>query len=156
MEVTKKVQLQAEKGFEYDWNSELKAFDDSKIGVKGFVDAGVEKIPHIFILEQQLTNDTSSDENFSIPLTYMEGVNNDLTSRAVIIDKLRSSCEKWDFFQVINHASGWGNWWNTKILWVRRCSEKGVLYFVVTSQERWCMLVVLICMRLHLLVGKIP
>ena len=33
----------------YDQNIELKAFDDSKLGVKGLVDAGLTKIPRIFI-----------------------------------------------------------------------------------------------------------
>ena len=34
---------------EHDRKRELKAFDDSKSGVKGLVDAGVTKIPRIFI-----------------------------------------------------------------------------------------------------------
>ncbi|KAJ0093135.1 hypothetical protein Patl1_25166 [Pistacia atlantica] len=32
----------------YDRANELKAFDDSKVGVKGLVDAGIVKIPRIF------------------------------------------------------------------------------------------------------------
>lgn len=35
-------------GDDYDRLSELKAFDDSKAGVKGLVDAGVTTIPAIF------------------------------------------------------------------------------------------------------------
>ena len=31
----------------YDRQRELKAFDDTKSGVKGLVDAGVEKLPRI-------------------------------------------------------------------------------------------------------------
>ncbi|KAJ6356207.1 hypothetical protein OIU78_004338 [Salix suchowensis] len=44
--------IQEENDSDYDRQSELKAFDDTKAGVKGLVDAGVTKIPRIFIQEQ--------------------------------------------------------------------------------------------------------
>ncbi|RVW17926.1 1-aminocyclopropane-1-carboxylate oxidase-like 1 [Vitis vinifera] len=65
---------------EYDRKSELIAFDDSKAGVKGLVDAGVAKIPHL------------------------EGVNSDAILRAKIIDKVRNACEIWGIFQIVNHG----------------------------------------------------
>ena len=37
----------AEDQSSYDRQSELKALDDTKAGVKGLVDAGVEKLPRI-------------------------------------------------------------------------------------------------------------
>ncbi|KAE9455437.1 hypothetical protein C3L33_12663, partial [Rhododendron williamsianum] len=56
----------------YDRKSELKAFDDSKTGVKGLVDAGVTKIPHIFIHEKSQLNDISTTgsvaSKFSVPV----------------------------------------------------------------------------------------
>uniref|UniRef100_A0A6N2MR73 Uncharacterized protein n=1 Tax=Salix viminalis TaxID=40686 RepID=A0A6N2MR73_SALVM len=45
-------QIQAENDSDYDRQSEFKAFDDTKAGVKGCVDAGVTKIPDVFIHEQ--------------------------------------------------------------------------------------------------------
>ncbi len=42
-------QILAGKKYDSDWESEPKAFDDTKVGVKGLVDAGVTKIPRIFI-----------------------------------------------------------------------------------------------------------
>ncbi|KAM3326711.1 hypothetical protein P3S67_001837 [Capsicum chacoense] len=33
----------------YDKTRELKAFDDTKAGVKGLVDAGIAQVPQIFI-----------------------------------------------------------------------------------------------------------
>jgi hypothetical protein len=50
MEVTSSLKFQAERESKYDRMSELKAFDESKAGVKGLADAGVTKIPRIFIL----------------------------------------------------------------------------------------------------------
>ncbi|KAF3948861.1 hypothetical protein CMV_025190 [Castanea mollissima] len=62
----------------YDRRSELKALDESKAGVKGLIDAGVEKIPRIFIHEQNKQNnlsDSSFDSKFSIPVIDLKIVN---------------------------------------------------------------------------------
>ncbi|GAV61471.1 LOW QUALITY PROTEIN: 2OG-FeII_Oxy domain-containing protein/DIOX_N domain-containing protein [Cephalotus follicularis] len=91
---------------DYDRNSELKAFDDSKAGVKGIVDAGVTEIPKMFIHEQyKLENkSTSSDSHLNIPTIDFEGISRDANVRAEIVDEVRYACEKWGFFQVINHG----------------------------------------------------
>ncbi|KAL6344213.1 hypothetical protein AAG906_035438 [Vitis piasezkii] len=79
---------------EYDRDSELKAFDDSKSGVKGLVDDGVTKIPRIFI-----------HPNSNLPAeSDLDGVGNKGTLRAQIIDQVRDACENWGFFQVVNHG----------------------------------------------------
>ena len=49
MMLTSSTNSQAGIQSEYDRESELKAFDGSKTGVKGLVDVGVTKIPRIFI-----------------------------------------------------------------------------------------------------------
>ena len=36
----------------YDRESKLRALDETKAGVKGLVDAGIEKLPRIFVHEQ--------------------------------------------------------------------------------------------------------
>ena len=61
---------------EYDRLSELKAFDETKAGVKGLVDAEVMEIPRIFHhqsedLEQN--NSVFGDTEFSIPVLTWEG-----------------------------------------------------------------------------------
>ncbi|KAL0435624.1 UNVERIFIED_CONTAM: putative 2-oxoacid dependent dioxygenase [Sesamum radiatum] len=33
----------------YDWAKEVKEFDETKAGVKGLVDAGVTKLPRLFV-----------------------------------------------------------------------------------------------------------
>nr|POE68785.1 isoform 2 of 1-aminocyclopropane-1-carboxylate oxidase like 2 [Quercus suber] len=91
----------------YDRRSELKAFDESKAGVKGLVDARVEKIPRIFIHEQNKhydVSDSSCDSKFSIPVIDFEGVDKDVTLRDNIVNKVRDACEKWGFFQIVNHG----------------------------------------------------
>ncbi|KAL2506623.1 1-aminocyclopropane-1-carboxylate oxidase3 [Abeliophyllum distichum] len=65
---------------EDDRIDELKAFDDTKAGVKGLVDSEIVKIPHF------------------------AGIDKDETRRSEIINKIRDACEKWEFFQIINHG----------------------------------------------------
>ncbi|KAG5554426.1 hypothetical protein RHGRI_012080 [Rhododendron griersonianum] len=93
---------------EYDRKSELKAFDVSKTGVKGLVDAGVTKIPHIFIHEKSPLNDISTTgsitSKFSVPVIDLEGIHGGPAQRTEIIEKIRDACEKWGFFQVVNHG----------------------------------------------------
>ncbi|PHU24677.1 Deacetoxyvindoline 4-hydroxylase [Capsicum chinense] len=62
-----------------DLLSEKKAFDDSKAGLKGLVDAGIVDIPRIFIRPpDELAQDLSRC-------------------------RLQEASEKWGFFQLINH-----------------------------------------------------
>ncbi|KAJ9182255.1 hypothetical protein P3X46_006270 [Hevea brasiliensis] len=101
-------QILAGKKRESEWESELKTFDDTKAGVKGLVDAGVTKIPRIFIHQDLFAkpDDTSgSDEpNFSIPVIDLQGCDMDPSLQADIITQLRIACEKWGFFQLVNHG----------------------------------------------------
>ncbi|KAK9931079.1 hypothetical protein M0R45_018374 [Rubus argutus] len=89
--------------------SELKAFDDTKAGVKGLVDAGLTKIPRIFHSRSQPSVDqregSDGDAEFSIPVIDLQGiVHGDSALRSEVIEKVRYACEKWGFFQVVNHG----------------------------------------------------
>lgn len=93
----------------YDRRSELKAFDESKAGVKGLVDAGVAKIPRIFIHAEQHqqyydNSGSSSDPKFSIPIIDFQGINGDANLRAKVVNEVRVACENWGFFQAVNHG----------------------------------------------------
>ncbi|KAK6138890.1 hypothetical protein DH2020_027371 [Rehmannia glutinosa] len=93
----------------YDRARELKAFDDTKAGVKGLVDAGIEKIPQIFILpKDNKTNEAEADNfdkvDFSIPVIDLEGIGNDSKLHQEIVEKIRHASESWGFFQVVNHG----------------------------------------------------
>ncbi|KAK3043439.1 hypothetical protein RJ639_002018 [Escallonia herrerae] len=91
---------------DHDRQSERKAFDDTKAGVKGLVDAGLAKVPRIFIhdyLEPE-ENSGSKYSQISIPVIDFKGIDEDAGLRAEVIDKIKDSCEKWGFFQIVNHG----------------------------------------------------
>lgn len=94
-------------GSEYDRESELKAFDDSKNGVKGLVDAGVAKVPRIFMHTQHNLHEksVSTNSHHSVPIIDLEGVHTDASRRAKIVDKVRNACGTWGMFQIFNHGT---------------------------------------------------
>lgn len=108
MASTTSVKIQAECDSQYARQRELKLFDDSKTGVKGLVDSGVVEVPRIFIHERHKPdNEYSGSGDFhklSIPIIDFQGDDEDATVRCEIVEKVRNACEKWGFFQVVNHG----------------------------------------------------
>ncbi|XP_071732515.1 1-aminocyclopropane-1-carboxylate oxidase homolog 1-like [Rutidosis leptorrhynchoides] len=82
----------------YNRAAELKAFDETKAGVQGLVEAGIKHVPRIFINPPETTFYKTST-TFDIPLIDLES-----TDRASIVDKVRSASENLGFFQVVNHG----------------------------------------------------
>ncbi|CAN1279497.1 1-aminocyclopropane-1-carboxylate oxidase homolog 1 [Linum perenne] len=84
---------------EADRLTQLKAFDATKAGVKGLVDAGVTEIPSLFHTPPHLLDNRSSfDKNkFTFPIIDLEG-------RKEIVEKVRDASTTWGFFQVLNHG----------------------------------------------------
>ncbi|MCD7463060.1 hypothetical protein HAX54_049877 [Datura stramonium] len=70
---------QAELARYYDRLKEIKAFDDTKAGVKGLVDAGI--VPVIDLSDTEVQD-----------------------RRKKVVDEIREASEKWGFFQLINHG----------------------------------------------------
>ncbi|KAI3459487.1 hypothetical protein Pfo_016150 [Paulownia fortunei] len=99
-------EIQASTEPTYDRKSDLQAFDDTKAGVKGLVDAGVTKLPRIFIHPPEnvkdITNLTKTQFNF--PVVDLDGINKDPAKREKIVDRVREAAETWGFFQVVNHG----------------------------------------------------
>ncbi|KAF7837516.1 1-aminocyclopropane-1-carboxylate oxidase-like protein 1-like [Senna tora] len=96
-----------EMGFtECDRVSWLKAFDDTKAGVKGLVDAGLTSIPPLFHHPPHYSQKASNLGNTQhiIPLIDLAGIDKDPTTRQQIVDKLRDASETWGFFQLLNHG----------------------------------------------------
>ncbi|KAJ7979900.1 1-aminocyclopropane-1-carboxylate oxidase-like 1-like [Quillaja saponaria] len=90
---------------DHDRASELKAFDDTKAGVKGLVDAGVTKIPRIFYQPpDEFEKASALDKKISIPVIDLEGLFKDTAIRNGIVDRVREASETCGFFQVINHC----------------------------------------------------
>ncbi|KAJ1433721.1 Oxoglutarate/iron-dependent dioxygenase [Sesbania bispinosa] len=91
----------------YDRLQELKAFDESKAGVKGLVDAGITEVPRIFIRPPE---ETAADEPisgeptqswFRIPVIDLKDVAGD---RSGVIAGVQQAAEAVGFFQVVNHG----------------------------------------------------
>ncbi|EPS67820.1 hypothetical protein M569_06954, partial [Genlisea aurea] len=84
---------------------QLQAFDDTKSGVKGLVDAGITTLPEIFIRPPDATTrDISVSTAATLPVIDLTGVENDPSIRARVVDEIRSASEAWGFFQVVNHG----------------------------------------------------
>ncbi|PHT51581.1 1-aminocyclopropane-1-carboxylate oxidase -like protein 1 [Capsicum baccatum] len=87
----------------YDKYSELKAFDDTKAGVKGLIDAGITKVPKIFIHPEALENNPSNSKttHSNFPLIDLQNV---INNKKEIVKQVQEASETWGFFQVINHG----------------------------------------------------
>ncbi|KAK6929805.1 Non-hem dioxygenase N-terminal domain [Dillenia turbinata] len=105
MVLTNSVKVHAELEEDYDRTSELKALVDSRLGVKGLVDAGITKVPWLFVHQpDKLYMQSDSEADSDTPIINLKGINKDPVLRAEIIDRVRDASEKWGFFQVINHG----------------------------------------------------
>ena len=91
---------------EFDRTSELKAFDETKAGIKGLVDAGIKEVPRIFhhLPDQCEKNSVSGGIQVSIPVIDLEGVKKDPGTRQKIVEKVGNASKSWGFFQVVNHG----------------------------------------------------
>ncbi|EPS65191.1 hypothetical protein M569_09587, partial [Genlisea aurea] len=86
----------------FDRNSELTAFDETKSGVKGLVDAGITRVPKIF---HSPPDAHEHDPNLSddIPVIDLDGIH-DPDKRNHAVDEIREACRTWGFFQIVNHG----------------------------------------------------
>lgn len=91
---------------EYDRLRELKAFDETKAGVKGLVDAGISHVPRIFHHPPKDINKDSvcNDTQFVVPVIDLGGISTDSVQRKEIVKRVGDASEKLGFFQVVNHG----------------------------------------------------
>ncbi|KAH0876727.1 hypothetical protein HID58_064121, partial [Brassica napus] len=89
-----------------DRSTQLKAFDETKTGVKGLVEAGISEIPAIFHAPPSTitTPKPPSSSQFTIPTIDLQGGSTDSISRRSLVEKIGDAAERWGFFQVINHG----------------------------------------------------
>ncbi|XP_061346499.1 1-aminocyclopropane-1-carboxylate oxidase homolog 1-like [Gastrolobium bilobum] len=106
MEVKSTNQIEAGTDSNYDRKAEIKAFDDSKAGVKGLVDSGVKKIPRMFHSGKfvDTTENSTSDSMLSVPIIDLRDIHNSQALHTEVVTKIQSACHEWGFFQVINHG----------------------------------------------------
>ncbi|KAM7485206.1 hypothetical protein LguiA_001215 [Lonicera macranthoides] len=90
----------------FDRLGALKAFVESKAGVKGLVDAGVVEIPRIFIRPpDELAEELKcSRSHLKIPAIDLTGIDGGGDRCKEIVNEIRNASEKWGFFQVVNHG----------------------------------------------------
>jgi len=97
-------QLEESTNSTYDRKTEVKAFDDSKAGVRGLVESGVSKIPHIFHTGKLDSGENSaSDSKLNVPIVDLKDIHIDQARRVEVIHQIQSACHVGGFFQVINH-----------------------------------------------------
>ncbi|XP_030533891.1 1-aminocyclopropane-1-carboxylate oxidase homolog 6-like isoform X1 [Rhodamnia argentea] len=91
---------------EFDRMKELKDFDDMRTGVKGLVDAGITKIPNIFV---RPANELADDKiDFSLRDVHLPVV--DLSQiqspekRKAVVDEVKAASSEWGFFRLVNHG----------------------------------------------------
>lgn len=101
-----KVEIENKSKFKSDRLQGLKAFDETKAGVKGLVDQGILKIPTLFHHPPdkygKSTNSTSTQH--VIPVIDLANTGKDPNTRQEVISKIKEASETWGFFQVVNHG----------------------------------------------------
>ncbi|XP_022854875.1 1-aminocyclopropane-1-carboxylate oxidase homolog 1-like [Olea europaea var. sylvestris] len=90
---------------EYDRMQELKAFDETKAGVKGLIDAELQKLPKIFVRPaEELAKDLNHKRaQIEVPVIDLGGMEK-ADRRQQIVEEVRLASETWGFFQVVNHG----------------------------------------------------
>ncbi|XP_076909407.1 1-aminocyclopropane-1-carboxylate oxidase homolog 1-like [Bidens hawaiensis] len=81
----------------HDRAAELKAFDETKSGVQGLVNAGIQQVPRIFINQPETIPKSST--LFDFPVIDLAS-----TDRASTVDNIRAASENLGFFQIVNHG----------------------------------------------------
>ncbi|CDO99213.1 unnamed protein product [Coffea canephora] len=92
--------MEVEQTPNFDRLQQLKAFDESQAGVKGVADAGISRIPSIFVRPaDELARDYPvSETNLQIPVVDLAG------RREEVVEKLKTAARSMGFFQVVNHG----------------------------------------------------
>ncbi|KAL2334633.1 hypothetical protein Fmac_015846 [Flemingia macrophylla] len=102
---SKQLDLETDKDSTYDRIAELKAFDETKVGVKGIVESGVTKIPRMFY-SAKVEDYTETSAKLSLPIIDLQDIDTNSSLRVEAVDKIRSASKEWGFFQVVNHGIG--------------------------------------------------
>ncbi|RDX83974.1 1-aminocyclopropane-1-carboxylate oxidase-like 12, partial [Mucuna pruriens] len=87
--------------------SKRKAFDETKAGVKGLVDEGVEKVPSLFHHQPENSEKKASIISHTchvIPVIDLADIDKDPSKRQGLVDIIKEASETWGFFQVVNHG----------------------------------------------------
>ncbi|KAF7112270.1 hypothetical protein RHSIM_RhsimUnG0246600 [Rhododendron simsii] len=105
MDISGFKESSTETAVNYSREEELKAFDDSKAGVKGLIDAGVAKVPKIFVRPpDELAEEFDKyKNNLQVPVIDLSAIEGS-DRREKVVDEIRMASEEWGFFLVVNHG----------------------------------------------------
>ncbi|CAN1231198.1 1-aminocyclopropane-1-carboxylate oxidase homolog 2 [Linum grandiflorum] len=84
----------------YDRLAELKAFDETKAGVKGLADSGIKKLPRIF---HASPSSPAADDESLFPIIDL-APESDPENHNQIVEAIRYASANWGFFQIVNHG----------------------------------------------------
>ncbi|KAK6150876.1 hypothetical protein DH2020_015808 [Rehmannia glutinosa] len=88
----------------------VKAFDETKAGVKGLMDSGLLKIPNIFVrpseelAQESLLTYKNTTTKIQVPVIDLSDIQINADKRKQIVEQVRIASETWGFFQVVNHG----------------------------------------------------
>ncbi|KAJ0603161.1 putative isopenicillin N synthase [Helianthus annuus] len=77
---------------DYDRKAELRAFDETKTGVKGLVDGGITEVPRIFHLPSP-ENLNSQQPELTLPTIDLQGLNEDPIRQKEVIGQVKDALE---------------------------------------------------------------
>jgi hypothetical protein len=92
------------KSIDQDRLQQLKAWDESKAGVKGIVDAGITKVPSIFVRPKKDPPGTGNHKISGLSSIPVVDLADNANMREEVIDGVRRAAESYGFFQVVNHG----------------------------------------------------
>lgn len=91
---------------DYDRLAELKAFDDTRAGTKGLADAGLTKLPRIFVHPPDAfpgPHVAPAPAGLQVPVIDFRSIADPLR-RKEIVAQVREASSSWGFFQLVNHG----------------------------------------------------
>lgn len=83
---------------------QLKAWDESKVGVKGIVDAGITKVPSIFVRPKKDPSGAGDHKIYGLSSIPVVDLADNANKREEVIDCVRRAAKSYGFFQVVNHG----------------------------------------------------
>ncbi|KAJ6850543.1 1-aminocyclopropane-1-carboxylate oxidase-like protein 1-like [Iris pallida] len=92
---------------EFDRLRAVTEFDESKAGVKGLVDSGVQKLPRIFLhAPQDLPRPADGRRShLRVPIIDVGGIDDvGGRRREEVVAAVREAASSWGFFQLVNHG----------------------------------------------------
>ncbi|KAF5737762.1 hypothetical protein HS088_TW13G00652 [Tripterygium wilfordii] len=87
----------------FDHLKAIKAFEDTKMGVKGLVDSGITSIPPFFIFPPQTLSDLKPNPSARPDVNGIPTV--DLSEkRPSVVSQIARACRELGFIQIVNHG----------------------------------------------------